>query len=391
MTAVENVISTRDLRKSFPAKGAGRKSGGGRKGHGEQKTDGGRVEAVRGVSIDVRRGEVFGFLGPNGAGKTTTLRMLTTLLPIGSGTATVAGFDVARQPKQVRQRIGYVSQLGGADELATGRENLILQGRMYGAPLAEVAPRAAELAGLLDLGEFADRRVSTYSGGQRRRLDIALGIVHQPQVLFLDEPTTGLDPQSRANLWDHIRALRERGTTVFLTTHYLDEADVLCDRLMIMDHGQIVAEGTPRALKQEIAGDAIVISLRAGDHSVDNHGADNHGADNHGAGDHGADNHGAGDHGAQRAVPVLRGEPYVRELTTDDGRLRLYVDDGGTALPQLIRLLDSRGIAIRSISMSEPTLDDVFLRQTGRSLRDGTPSGGEAGADTGSEPREVAA
>jgi ABC-2 type transport system ATP-binding protein len=341
---VDNIITTHDLRKSFPARG--RKGGpGGTGGEGGTGGKGGRVEAVRGVSINVARGEVFGFLGPNGAGKTTTLRMLTTLLPIDSGTATVAGFDVARQPQQVRTRIGYVSQLGGADELATGRENLILQGRLYGATRAQVAPRAQALVELLDLAEFADRRVATYSGGQRRRLDIALGIVHEPPVLFLDEPTTGLDPQSRANLWDHIRGLRESGTTVFLTTHYLDEADVLCDRLMIMDHGQIVAEGTPRALKQEVAGDAIVISLRPGEH-------------------------GAGDHGAERAVPVLRGEPYVRELAADDGQLRLYVDDGGTALPQLIRLLDSRGIGIRSISMSEPTLDDVFLRQTGRSLRD---------------------
>ena len=331
---MDNVIETRDLRKSFPAKG-------------------GAVDAVRGVSIDVRRGEIFGFLGPNGAGKTTTLRMLTTLLPMGSGTATVAGFDVGRQPKQVRERIGYVSQLGGADELATGRENLILQGRLYGAARAQVAPRAEELAGLLDLAEFADRRVSTYSGGQRRRLDIALGIVHDPSVLFLDEPTTGLDPQSRANLWDHIRSLRERGTTVFLTTHYLEEADVLCDRLMIMDHGQIVAEGTPRELKQQVAGDAIVISLRQEDHE------------------------------AERAAPVLSGEPYVRELTAEDGQVRLYVDDGGAALPQLIRLLDASGIGIRSISMSEPTLDDVFLRQTGRSLRDGG-EGGDA-ADAGSE------
>jgi ABC-2 type transport system ATP-binding protein len=343
---VDNVIETRDLRKSFPAKG-------------------GAVDAVRGVSIDVRRGEIFGFLGPNGAGKTTTLRMLTTLLPIGSGTATVAGFDVARQPRQVRERIGYVSQLGGADELATGRENLILQGRLYGAARAQVAPRAAELAGLLDLAEFADRRVSTYSGGQRRRLDIALGIVHDPSVLFLDEPSTGLDPQSRANLWDHIRALGEGGTTVFLTTHYLEEADVLCDRLMIMDHGQIVAEGTPRELKQQVAGDAIVISLRQEDHE------------------------------AERAAPVLSGEPYVREITAEDGQVRLYVDDGGAALPQLIRLLDASGIGIRSISMSEPTLDDVFLRQTGRSLRDGG-EGGEAAGDGREGParpeaKEVAA
>jgi ABC-2 type transport system ATP-binding protein len=339
VTSVQSVISTRDLRKGFPGKG-------------------GRVEAVRGVSIEVRRGEIFGFLGPNGAGKTTTLRMLTTLLPIDSGTATVDGFDVAAKPKQVRERIGYVSQLGGADELATGRENLLLQGRLYGASKARVEPRAEELTRLLDLSEFADRRVATYSGGQRRRLDIALGIVHEPSVLFLDEPTTGLDPQSRANLWDHIRALGERGTTVFLTTHYLEEADTLCDRLMIMDHGQIVAEGTPRALKQQVAGDAIVISLRAGDQ------------------DSGPDTGPA----AEKAAPLLRAEPYVRELTAEDGQVRLYADDGGTALPQLIRLLDSHGIAVRSISMSEPTLDDVFLRQTGRSLRDETPGSADAAA-----------
>ena len=333
MIAVEHVITTTDLRKSFKAKG-------------------GAIEAVRGVSIDVGAGETFGFLGPNGAGKTTTLRMLTTLLPIDAGSAIVAGFDVARQPQQVRTRIGYVSQLGGADELATGRENLLLQGRLYGGSREQVAPRAQALAELLDLAEFADRRVSTYSGGQRRRLDIALGLVHQPAVLFLDEPTTGLDPQSRANLWEHIRALREHGTTVFLTTHYLEEADALCDRLMIMDHGQIVAEGTPRELKQQVSGDAILISLRQ-DGS-----------------------------GAERAAPVLRREPYVRELSADDGQVRLYVDDGGAALPQLIRLLDQAGIGVRSISMSEPTLDDVFLRQTGRSLRDDGAPADQAGSGT---------
>jgi len=326
VSAVDTIISTTDLRKSFPARR-------------------GRVEAVRGVSFEVGRGEIFGFLGPNGAGKTTTLRMLTTLLPIDAGTAAVAGFDVARQPQQVRTKIGYVSQLGGADELATGRENLILQGRLYGASRARVAPRAQALAELLDLAGFADRRVSTYSGGQRRRLDIALALVHEPAVLFLDEPTAGLDPQSRANLWDHIRVLRDGGTTVFLTTHYLEEADVLCDRLVIMDHGQVVAEGTPRALKQEVAGDAILISLRRGDQV------------------------------AEHAAPVLRREPYVRELAADDGHIRLYVDDGGTALPLLIRALDHAGIGVSSMSMSEPTLDDVFLRQTGRSLREGGDAG----------------
>jgi ABC-2 type transport system ATP-binding protein len=331
---MEDVITAVDLRKSFRSKG-------------------GPVEAVRGVSIEVRRGEIFGFLGPNGAGKTTTLRMLTTLLPIDSGTATVAGADVTSQPAQVRSRIGYVSQLGGADELATGRENLILQGRLYGGSLARVRRRAAELAQLFDLSEFADRRVRTYSGGQRRRLDVALGIVHEPQVLFLDEPSSGLDPQNRAGLWDHVRSLREQGTTVFLTTHYLEEADELCDRLMIIDHGQIVADGTPRDLKKQIAGDAVELSLRDGDHA------------------------------AHRGAELLRGQPYVRELTGEGDQLRLYVEDGGAALPRLLRLLDSEHIAIRSVRLSEPTLDDVFLRKTGRSLRD-------AGAGN-DQPKEVAA
>jgi ABC-2 type transport system ATP-binding protein len=359
VTVAGNVITTRDLRKSFPVRGGGR----GRK-------DGGRrVEAVRGVSIEVAQGEIFGFLGPNGAGKTTMLRMLTTLLPIDAGTATVAGSDVAREPAQVRRRIGYVSQLGGSDELATGRENLILQGRLYGLSRDSAGQRADTLTGLLDLAGFADRKVSTYSGGQRRRLDIALGLVHDPSVLFLDEPSTGLDPQSRANLWDHIAALREHGTTVFLTTHYLEEADALCDRLMIMDHGRIVAEGTPRSLKQQVAGDAILISLRSGDQPGDRPDRQL-----------GGQPPGLPDGDGERAAALLRQEPYVRELSTAGGQVRMYVDDGGTALPQLIRLLDSHGIGVRSIAMSEPTLDDVFLRQTGRSLRDGGP--GEDGETT---------
>ena len=266
--------------------------------------------------------------------------MLTTLLPIGGGSATVAGFDVARRPQQVRQQIGYVSQLGGADDLATGRENLILQGRLYGGDLASVSARADTLMKILDIEEFADRRVKTYSGGQRRRLDVALGIVHEPEVLFLDEPSTGLDPQNRANLWDHVRRLREHGTTVFLTTHYLEEADALCDRLMIIDHGKIVIEGSPRDLKRDVAGDAILLSLHDSDSVL------------------------------LRAQSLLEGESYVREVNTEGDQLRLYVEDGSTALPKLMRLLDQERITLRSISLSEPTLDDVFLRETGRSLRD---------------------
>jgi ABC-2 type transport system ATP-binding protein len=318
----DSVISTHELRKSFRAKRAS------------------PIEAVRGVSINVARGEIFGFLGPNGAGKTTTLRMLTTLLPIDAGTATVAGFDVRREPDRVRSRIGYVSQLGGSDDLATGRENLVLQGRLYGADIATVRSRAGELIELLDLAPFADRRVMTYSGGQRRRLDVALGIVHAPEVLFLDEPSTGLDPQNRANLWEHIGALRDRGTTVFLTTHYLEEADELCDRLMIIDHGVIVADGTPRELKRAVAGDTVLLSLREDDHAV------------------------------ERAEQRLQAQPYVRELTVDGPEIHLYVEDGGAALPEMLRLLDHEGIGLRAMSLSEPTLDDVFLRQTGRSLRD---------------------
>jgi ABC-2 type transport system ATP-binding protein len=308
----------------------------------------GTVEAVRGVSFAVAQGEIFGFLGPNGAGKTTTLRMLTTLLPIDAGAATVAGFDVAREPKNVRRRIGYVSQLGGADDLATGRENLALQGRLYGRDKGYVAQRVDELLPLLDLASFADRRVRTYSGGQRRRLDVALGIVHEPEVLFLDEPTTGLDPQNRANLWEHLRRLRERGTTVFLTTHYLEEADALCDRVMIIDHGQIVAEGSPRELKRQVVGDSVVLRVAE-----------------------------EGD-ARERARAVLGAAAFVSSVASaDEDQLRCYVDDGAAALPELLRLLDGEQVGLRSISLSEPTLDDVFLAKTGRSLRDAGPAATE--------------
>jgi ABC-2 type transport system ATP-binding protein len=331
-------ITASELRKRFPAKG-------------------GAVEAVCGVSLEVARGEIVGFLGPNGAGKTTTMRMLTTLLPIDGGQATVAGLDVRRQPGQVRWHIGYVSQLGGADELATGRENLILQGRLYGGSKAVVAGRVNHVLGLLDLSGFADRRVRTYSGGQRRRLDVALGIVHQPEVLFLDEPSTGLDPQNRANLWQHIRALREQGTTVFLTTHYLDEADALCDRIMIVDRGRVVAEGTPRELKQQVAGDAIVLVLRDGE-------------------------------AASQAAAALQEQPSVRDLSVAGATVRLYASDGAAALPGLLRLLDGAGLAVRSLGLSEPSLDDVFLRQTGRSLRD---TGQSTQSTPAGQPQERAA
>lgn len=299
----------------------------------------GEVEAVRGVDLDVARGEIFGFLGPNGAGKTTTLRMLTTLLPPSGGQATIDGFDLLRQPGQVRRRIGYVSQAGGVEAGASGRENLVLQARLYGMPKRGAIERAAELLATMELEQAADRLTSTYSGGQRRRLDLALGMAHRPALLFLDEPTTGLDPQSRARLWDEVRRLRANGTTVFLTTHYLEEADALCDRLAIIDGGLIVAAGTPEALKQQVAGDVVTLGLDTAA-------------------------------SPERARELLRSAPYVRELTAADDVVRLYVARGEEALPLILRAVDAAGIGVRTISLARPTLDDVFLRQTGRSLRD---------------------
>jgi ABC-2 type transport system ATP-binding protein len=295
------------------------------------------VEAVVGVDLEVRKGEIFGFLGPNGAGKTTTLRMLATLLPPSGGAAMVAGYDLLKQQDKVREGIGYVGQAGGSDREIMGRTELVFQGRLYGMSLSAARKRAAELIEMLELEACADRKVSTYSGGQKRRLDIGLGLVHDPQLLFLDEPTTGLDPQSRARVWDEVRRMHERGTTVFLTTHYLDEADALCDRIAIIDHGKIVAEGTPEELKREVAGDLVTVSV-------------------------------IGDQ--QGAIQLLKDQPFVREASTEDGLVRLYVDHGETAMPTILRLLDSAGIQLATIGLQRPSLDDVFLRKTGRSLRE---------------------
>lgn len=234
-----HIIEVKDLRKTFAS-------------------DGKAVNAVNGINLTVNSGEIFGFLGPNGAGKTTTMRMLTTLLKPTSGKATIAGFDLFRQSDMVRIHIGYVSQTGGLERSATTRENLVLQARLYGFSKAQAEHRAQELITALQLGEFADRLVETYSGGQRRRADIALGMVHKPKLLFLDEPTIGLDPQSRAHIWQEVKNLRNQGTTIFFTTHYLDEADMFCDRIAIVDHGMVVAIGTPEELKREIAADVHV-------------------------------------------------------------------------------------------------------------------------------------
>ncbi len=317
----EAVVTTSDLKKYF-------------------STRHGLVKAVDGVNLAVEAGQVFGFLGPNGAGKTTTLRILTTLMDPDSGQAVVAGHDVLGEPDVVRRHIGYVSQAGGSDRPATGRENLVLQARLYGIPLATAQKRAAELIDLLDITEFADRIVRTYSGGQRRRLDVALGIMHEPEVLFLDEPTTGLDPQNRANLWEQIRKLKATGTTIFMTTHYLEEADVLSDRLSIMDNGRIVAEGTPTELKKQVALDTIRIAL-----------SDPSQYDT-------------------VAHEVFEGNDLVKALKRDRECIRISVEDGETALPRIVRALDQRDVGLRSIALETATLDDVFLEKTGRSLRD---------------------
>ena len=314
------------------------------------------VHAVRGVDLTVEEGEIVGFLGPNGAGKTTTLRMLTTLLRPTAGTATVAGADLLRDPLGVRKRIGFVPQAigqtqGGTSDNALVIEELMDQGTAYRIPRAETARRAAALVEQLDLGGLDQRYVKTLSGGQRRRLEIALGLVHQPPLVFLDEPTTGLDPQSRSNMWEHIRRLRsDLGTTVFLTTHYLDEADALCDRLFVIDHGVTVAVGTPDALKRHVSGDVVTLSVNGATES---------------------------------ARTLLTDSPVVRELTVADGSLRLTVEHGEEALPVLLRTLDGAAITLSAISLSRPTLDDVFLTLTGRSLRDDSPGGAEG---AGGEP-----
>jgi len=317
------MIETKGLRKSFRSRDGRTK-----------KT----VEAVRGVDLSVREGEIFGFLGPNGAGKTTTLRMLATLIEPDGGDATVAGVDLRRNPGEVRRRIGYVAQGGSTWDEVTAREELVLHARMYGISKAEAQRRAARALDAFQLAEYSDRKCKTYSGGQRRRVDIALGIIHEPRVVFLDEPTTGLDPQSRAHMWDEIRRLRTEGMTVFITTHYLEEADALCDRVAIIDYGEIVAEGTPDDLKRDIAGDVVTVGVNGA---------------------------------TATAAELLDAEAYVNKLETlDEGGVRLFVDSGPTAIPQILRTLDGAGIALGAIELHRPSLDDVFLAKTGRSLRE---------------------
>ena len=303
------------------------------------KTKTGPIDAVKGIDFDVAEGEILGLLGPNGAGKTTTLKMLTTLLTPSAGTATVAGADVTTESREVRRRIGYVAQIGAVPAPGTVLgEELVVQGRLQGMSKPAAVTRMRALLPTLDLDGFEKRTLSEMSGGQRRRFDVALGLMHSPKLIFLDEPTTGLDPQSRANLWDHIRSLRDNeGVTLVITTHYLDEADALADRLLVMDDGRIVADDTPDALKARVSGDVITLSVE-GDLAT--------------------------------AEKVANGALDLRSSTVDGDHLVLTVDRGDTAVPVLLRALDAAELPLLSVSVNRPTLDDAFLTLTGRSLRD---------------------
>ncbi len=298
------------------------------------------VEAVKGVNLEVFKGEIFGFLGPNGAGKTTTLNMLTTLTQPTEGDAKVVGLDLLKDAKQIRHHIGYVSQAGGSDVSANAFENLVMQARLFGVSKVEAANRADELIERFQMKEFALRLASSYSGGQKRRLDLALGIIHNPDIVFLDEPTTGLDPQSRAYFWDEIKKINKEGMTIFLTTHYLEEADQLCDRLSIIDHGEIVATGTNDALKKEIGRESIIIGME----SITD---------------------------IQKAKDLLGKFAYVNDQYVDNLSLVLYLEEAEKHLFEILQILDKENFTLQTIALAKPSLDDVFLQKTGRSLREG--------------------
>jgi ABC-2 type transport system ATP-binding protein len=296
----------------------------------------GGIEAVRGVDLNVAEGEVFGFLGPNGAGKSTTVRMLCTLLPPSGGGASVAGHDVVADGDAVRRSIGVALQEIGLDPVQTGRELLELQCGLYGISGSAGRERTAQLLELVGLTEAADRRTKTYSGGMKRRLDLASALVHRPRVLFLDEPTTGLDPASRLTVWEEVRRINAGGTTIFLTTQYLEEADELCRRLAIIDHGELVAQGTPESLKAEIGKDVVSVEL------------------------HGAD--------PERTREVIGELPGLDRVIVEQNELALFLEDGASSIAEIVRRLDAADVDVGAISVSQPSLDDVFLEATGRRL-----------------------
>ncbi len=322
MPSTSHALVASDLVKTYPA--------------GRKKPP---LRALDGLTFAVPEGVVLGLLGPNGAGKSTTVKILTTLSRADSGTARVAGHDVVKDQDAVRRAIGYVPQKSSSDPMATGVENLVLSGRIYGLSRQESVRRAAELLERFDLQEAAGRQVRTYSGGMQRKLDVALGLVHRPQVLFLDEPTTGLDPEARADLWDEVGRLSgAEGLTVLLTTHYLEEADRLADLLAIVDHGKIVAEGTPEALKAELRGDSVQVELVEPD----------------------------ADGNVRR---LLGGLPGIGEIVVEGNTLRARVDRGATAVPAVLGALEEKAIPVTAVTVSRPTLDDVYLQYTGRSFK----------------------
>jgi len=312
------------------------------------------VHAVRGIDLDIGPGELVAVLGPNGAGKTTTIRMLTTLIAPTAGTAQVAGADTVREPAAVRRRIGYVGQGNGAGHAQRALDELVVQGTIYGLDRRDARRRADELMAQLELEPLARRKVSELSGGQRRRLDVALGLVHAPRLLFLDEPSTGLDPHNRAHLWEHILRLRERhAMTVVLTTHYLDEADQMAERVVVVDDGRVIADDTAAALKHTLAGDRLVLA--------------------------------AADATDAPALAALAGAlPGGRDVRVEGPEVRARVADAPTALPAVLAAAAAHGLAVARAEGHQPTLDDVFLSLTGRSLR-------EEGAARPSDAAEVAA
>jgi ABC-2 type transport system ATP-binding protein len=294
------------------------------------------VQALDGVSFEVPTGTIFGLLGPNGAGKSTTVKILTTLAQADSGSAMVAGLDVRTQASQVRHKIGVVGQRSGADPVATGRENVLLSGRIQGLRGRELTRRADELLGRFGLADAAGRRVRTYSGGMQRRLDVAMGLVHRPKVLFLDEPTAGLDPESRSAMWEEIgRLSAAEGLTILLTTHYLEEADRLASQLAIVDRGRIVAEGTPDELKGELHGDAVHLEM-------------------------------TGHTAPELVLAALAPVTAVREIRVEGNSVNARADEGATAIPGVLAALESAGVPVRAATVARPSLDDVYLRYAGR-------------------------
>jgi ABC-2 type transport system ATP-binding protein len=313
------------------------------------KTYPGGVRALDGLELEVRAGTVFGLLGPNGAGKSTTVRILTTLSRPDAGHARVAGLDVLADPVRVRHAIGVVGQQHGVDRDATGRENLVIQGEFYGITGAELRRRVARSLERFGLADAGDRPVKTYSGGMQRRLDVAMGLIHHPQVLFLDEPTTGLDPEARARMWAEIERLaREEGMTILLTTHYLEEADRLASQLAIVDRGRIVAGGTPEALKSELRGDTIQVELADGDGAA--------------------------------ARDALERVAEAREVALDGRTLRARADDGGAAVPAVLAALEAHGVRAAAVTLARPSLDDVYLRYAGRAFDAADADGREVAA-----------